>query len=214
MTLLAVVAAGCGGGEDAQGPERDVAGDVLDSRAVESIDLDEWDDAAVESMLTDEQPGLDLRRAELAVRDRTLRLQVETEGPIRTGTFVLTALTKASCGDVQLTAYVRVEDDGETTVVATDRPHGQGRSVDATVDVDGGHLTLTLPLLAPARFEDWTVSSMDAAPSRIEHARYGDQLPDWAIEGAYFTRGTGTPNYAGGPGDRPCGPPDPPLLAH
>jgi hypothetical protein len=121
---------------------------------------------------------------------------------------------RTSCTDVQLTAYVRVEGAGATTTVAaTDRRHGRGRPVDATVAVNGNRLTLTLPLLAPASFEDWTVSSMDVSWSRAAHARYGDTVPDWGIEGAYFTRGTGTPNYAGGPGDRPCGPPDPPLLA-
>ncbi|MDW5593907.1 hypothetical protein VSS74_06150 [Conexibacter stalactiti] len=217
LTLLAGAGCGSGGDERDHQPaltERDDAGDVLDVRAVERIGTDDWDEVAVDSMMTDGQPGLDLRRAGLAVRGRTLLLHVATEGPIRTGTFALTASTKVSCGDAQLTAYIHVTGDGEaTTVEATDRPHGQGRPVEATVRVDGEHMTLALPLLAAASFEDWTVSSTDAVSARLEDARYGDHIPDWSIEGAYFTRGTGTPNYAGGPGDEPCGPPDPPLLA-
>ncbi|MDO8187543.1 hypothetical protein Q5424_27070 [Conexibacter sp. JD483] len=216
LTLLA--GAGCGsGGDEGDGPlaltERDDAGDVLDMRAVERLDDDEWDEATIESLTTDGQPGLDLRGAGLAVKDRTLRLDVETEGPIRTGTFGLTASTKASCGSAQLTVSIHVREGG-TTVKATDLPHGRGRRVEATVKVDGEHLTLSLPLLTSARFEDWTVSSTDAASSRLERSRYGDYVPDQVIEGAYFTRGTGTPNYAGTFGDEPCGPPDPPLLAH
>jgi hypothetical protein len=214
VTLLA--GAGCGGEGDREPAltERDAAGDVLDMRAVERLDDEEWDEASVESMMTDGQPGLDLRGAEVAVKGRTLRLDVETEGPIRTGTFVLTASTKARCGDAQLTAYIHVPGDGEAaTVEATDRPHGEGRPVEATVRVDGEHLTLALPLLASASFEDWTVSSTDAVSSRLEDSRYGDYVPDQVIEGAYFTRGTGTPNYAGTFGGQPCGPPDAPLLA-
>lgn len=218
FALMLLAGAGCGSGGDEgdhqPASERDDAGDVLDLRAVERIDIDEWDEVAVGSMMTDGQPGLDLRGAGLAVKGRTLLLHVETEGPIRTGTFALTASTRASCGDTQLTAYIHVTGDGEATrVEATDRPHGRGRPVEATVTVDGEHLTLALPLLAAASFEDWTVSSTDAMSSRLEDVRYSDQIPDWFIEGAYFTRGTGTPNYAGGPGDEPCGPPDPPLLA-
>ncbi len=170
------------------------------------------DEATVDSVMTDGQPGLDLRGAGLTVKGRTLRLRVETEGPIRTGTFSVTASTKASCGDPQLTAHIHVTGD-EATVEATDLPHGHGRPVDATVRVDGARLTLALPLLAPATFEDWSVSSTDATSSDLDDARYGDTVPDWVIEGAYFTRGTGTPNYAGGSGDEPCGAPDPPLLA-
>lgn len=217
FALALLAGAGCGGGEGDRQPElteRDAAGDVLDVRAVERMDDDEWDEATVESMMTDGQPGLDLRGAGVTVKGRTLRLDVETEGPIRTGTFVLTASTKARCGSAQLTVYIHVPGDGDAaTVQATDRPHGQGRPVEATVTVDGEHLTLALPLLASARFEDWTVSSTDAASSRLEDARYGDYVPDQVIEGAYFTRGTGTPNYAGTFGDEPCGPPDPPLIA-
>lgn len=216
FALALLVSVGCGGGEGDRQPaltERDAAGDVLDARAVERLDGEEWDEASVESMMTDGQPGLDLRGAGVVVKGRTLRLDVETEGPIRTGTFVLTASTKASCGDAKLTAYIHVTGDGgAATVEATDRPHGQGRPIEATVRVDGEHLTLALPLLASASFEDWTVSSTDAVSSRLEGARYGDSVPDQVIEGAYFTRGTGTPNYAGAFGGDACGPPDPPLL--
>ncbi len=219
LALLAGAGTGCGGGGDerARRPtvtERDAAGDVLDMRAIERMDDDDWNEASVESMLTDEQPGLDLRGAGVSVKGRTLRLDVETEGPIRTGLFVLTASTKARCGEAQLTAYIHVPGDGEAaTVEATDRPHGQGRPVEATVTVDGEHLTLELPLLAAARFHDWTVSSTDAVPSRLEDARYGDYVPDQVMEGAYFTRGTGTPNYAGTFGGEACSRPEPPLLA-
>lgn len=219
FALALLVGVGCGsGGKEGDRKlaltERDVAGDVLDVRAVERMSDDEWDEASVESMMTDGQPGLDLRGAGLAVKGRTLRLDVETEGPIRAGTFVLTASTKASCGDAKLTAYIHVTGHGgAATVEATDRPHGQGRPVEATVRVDGEHLTLALPLLASAIFEDWTVSSTDAVSSRLEGARYGDSVPDQVIEGAYFTRGTGTPNYAGAFGGEACGRPDPPLLA-
>lgn len=219
VALTVLAGAGCGGSRDESGhrwasTERDIAGDVIDSRVVEQLDPDEWDEAALESTVTDRQPGLDLRRAELAVRGKTLRLNVETEGMIRAGTFTLTASTKASCVDTQLTVHIHVQGDSEaTTVEATDHPDGRRRPVDAAVQVDGEHLTLTLPLLASARFEGWMVSSADTAPSRLDDSRYGDQIPDWIIQGAYFAEGRGTPNHVGRPGDGPCGPADPPLLA-
>jgi hypothetical protein len=219
LFVLALLAgAGCGGGgeEGEHRPElteRDAAGDVVDVRAVKRVDDEAWDEKAVASMMTDGQPGLDLRGAGLEMSGRKLRLDVETEGPIRAGTFMLAASTKVSCGTAQLTAYIHVRDDGGTAVEATDRSHGQVRPVEATVKVDGERLTLALPLLASARFEDWTVSSSDVLSSRSEDARYGDYVPDQVIEGAYFTRGTGTPNDAGTFGDEPCGPPEPPLLA-
>ncbi len=142
---------------------------------------------------------------------RTLRLRVETEGPIRSGTFALTASTKKSCSDTQLTASINLT-GRRPAIEATDQPHGRGRRVAATVRVDGNQLMLDLPPLRPASFEEWTVFSTDAPWSHIEETRFSDNIPDWYITGAYFTRGTGRPNYAGGSGDEPCGPPDPPLL--
>lgn len=223
LTLLAgasasaAAAAGCGNGGngDADRPpltERDDAGDVVDARAFDRIrDDDTWDEKTVAATLTDEQPGLDLRRAGLDVTGRMLRLRVETEGPIRNGTFVLTASTEERCSDTQLTASVNLTGK-RPAIEATDQPPGRVRPVAAAVRVDGNRLTLDLPLLHAASFKEWTVLSTDATWSRIEDTRFSDNIPDWYIEGAYFTRGTGRPNYAGGSGDTPCGPPDPPLL--
>ena len=212
----AAAATGCGGGsDDTSRPaltERDDAGDVVDARAADRmIDDEEWDEAAVKAVLTDEQPGLDLRRAGLAVTGRTLRLRVETEGPIRHGSFALTASTDDSCSDTQLTASIDLT-GSRPAIAATDQPHGRGRPVAAAVRVDGNHLTLDLPLLRPARFEDWSVLSTDATWARLEDTRFSDNIPDWYITGAYFTRGTGTPNYAGGSGATPSGAPPPPRL--
>lgn len=88
-------------------------GDVLDGGAVERLDMDAAMRDDVRATYTDAQPGLDLREAGLAVGGRTLRLQVRTDGPIRGGTFVLTAYTPTRCGDAQLSAWVRLSDDGE-----------------------------------------------------------------------------------------------------
>lgn len=172
--------------------------------------MDSATEEEIRGLFTDEQPGLDLRESGLALAGRTLRVHVRTDGPIRSALFEIIAFTPVRCGDAQLVALVRVADDGTASVEATDRLDGDVRPVEAAVEVDGEHLTLALPLLAaPRRFYDLTVTSADG--NALEEASYSDSIPDIAITGAGFTRGTGTPNYVGGWTDA-CGPADPPLL--
>ncbi|MBB4661383.1 hypothetical protein [Conexibacter arvalis] len=198
---LAMIVVGCGSGADGDGGversatiERDPAGDVIDYRAADRLLAEpDLDPRTFARAVAADRPDLDLREARLATAGRTLRLSVRTEAPIGTATLELTASADESCADAQLTVYIRVGGDGETTVRATDLPDRPARAVKAAVEIDGSQLTLTLPLKAAARFPRWHLSSYDTPPEQAMTARYGDMVPEWGIERVEFTRGTGAP---------------------
>lgn len=146
-------------------------------------------------------PELDLRAAGAVAARGSFRLRVVTQAPPRSATLTFTAATDEPCFDAQLTVEVRIDAAGRAAVRASDVPEAPLRRVaGTTASVAGEEVTVAFPIEADAHFRSWYVSSTDAREAS------GDTVPDWYIEGATFTRGTGTPNSLN------CGPADPPLL--
>lgn len=157
------------------------------------------------------RPEIDLLAAGIAQERNELRLRIVTAAPARDARFAFSGSEREECGDFQLHLEIVVGPDGAVTVLATDRGNRRARRIPtAEVTRAGNELELRLPLLATPTMGSWMIAS--STPSRTtgeidEWLAFGDTIPDWEITGAYFTRGTGTPNYP-----PMCGPADPPLL--